>query len=469
MKIARPSAVLCPLPAVPKIRKCPPITGALAWVGVTLLGVAAVCCGEVRSQEAIQFSRNVAPILLQHCSSCHNAKKAEGNYRVDTFAELVKPGDSGLVPVAVEGEQDSELLRRLITTDVGERMPEGSEPLSTDEIEQVRRWLAAGALFDGADPQLELTFVVPAPRHPQPPDTYPLAIPVNAVAFSPAGDQVIVGGYHELTVWDAATGKLVRRIDNIGQRTYAIRSGPAGDSIAVACGQPGRSGEVRLLDWPSGQVTAVVARSADVALDVAFRPDGTQLAVAGADSLIQIVDLETMHVVSTLAGHADWVTAIGWSRDGGRLVSASRDKTAKVFEAGTGELLTTYAGHAAAVRGVMLSADATHVFSAGADNQLHRWETIGGKRVAAVGLRGTGFHLSGDEANLLVPSSDGRLLQIDLTKNAIATAFVGLSDWATAAAWHPPTGRVVAGSFIGEVAVWGLNDSKPTHRWVAKP
>lgn len=449
--------------------RCPTITGAAAWLGVALLVGAAVCCRETRGQEAIQFSRDVAPILLQHCTSCHNAKKAEGSYRVDTFAELLKPGDSGLVPIAVESEQESELLRRLMTTDAAQRMPEGSDPLSADEIQQVRRWLEAGALFDGADPQLELTYVVPAKRHPEPPVTYPLAVPVNAVAFSPAGDQVIVGGYHELTVWDAATGKLVRRIDNIGQRTYAIRSGPAGDSIAVACGQPGRSGEVRLLDWSSGQVTAVVARSADVALDVAFRPDGTQLAVAGADSQIQIVDLETMQVVSTLAGHADWVTAIGWSRDGARLVSASRDKTAKVFEANTGELLTTYAGHGAAVRGVMMSADGTHVFSAGADNQLHRWETTGGKRIAAVGLGGTGFHITGDEANLLVPSSDGRLLQMDLTKNAIATAFVGLSDWATSVAWDPPTGQVVAGSFNGEVAVWSLTDPKPTHRWVAKP
>lgn len=421
------------------------------------------------ADESILFSRDVAPILIANCTSCHNAKKAEGSYRIDTFAELLKSGDSGELPVAQQAGHVSELLRRLITDDESERMPEGSDSLPAAEIEIVKRWLEAGAKFDGADQDLALTFVAPPPRHPQPPKSYNVSVPVTAVAFSPDGAEVLVGGYHEITVWDASEGTLVRRIDNVGQRTFAIRPSVDGKLIAVACGEPGRSGEVRLIDFATGEVTAVVARATDVALDVAFRPDGAQLAVAGADSLIQIVDLKTMQTVKTLAGHADWVTAIGWSGDGKRLVSGSRDKSAKLFEAETGELLTTYSGHGAAVRGVMMSADGKHVFSSGADKQLHRWEATGGKRIAVVGLGGEGFHITGNETTLFVPSSDTRLLQIDLAKNAVDKAFAGLTDWAMTSDWHRETGQVVAGAYSGEVAVWSIADAVAVSRWVAKP
>lgn len=422
-----------------------------------------------RGDQPILFSRDVAPVLLENCTSCHNAKKAEGSYRLDTFAELLKPGDSGSMPIAMEIGQESELLRRLITDDLTERMPEGGDALAPAKIELIRNWLADGAKFDGSNQELELTFVVPARRHPDPPTTYPVPIPVTAVTFSPKGDQVIASGYHEVTIWDSATGTLARRMGNIGQRTFAIRTSPDGHQIAAAGGQPGVSGEVRLLDFVSGEVTAVVARSTDVVLDVAFRPDGQQIAVAGADSLIHIVDLETLQTVQTMAGHADWVTAVGWSSDGLRLVSASRDKTAKVFEATTGELLNTYAGHAAAVRGVMMSADGTHVFSVGADNQWHRWEASGGKRIAVLGLGGEGFQITGNESTHWVPVSNGRLLQIDVSKNAIEKSFVGLSDWAITAAWNPEAEQVVVGAFNGEVAVWELADPTAIHRWLAKP
>ncbi|MGB1814755.1 MAG: c-type cytochrome domain-containing protein [Rubripirellula sp.] len=42
----------------------------------------------------ISFRRDVAPIFLENCVACHDAKKAEGGYRIDTFTELCKPGDS---------------------------------------------------------------------------------------------------------------------------------------------------------------------------------------------------------------------------------------------------------------------------------------------------------------------------------------------------------------------------------------
>lgn len=422
------------------------------------------------AQEPISFRTQIAPILVEHCVACHSAKKAEGGYRIDTFTELSKPGDSGVATLTPQGDFPGELLRRLITEDESERMPEQSDPLTMEQIELVRGWLAAGANFDAPSPDEPLAFVIPPPRYPDPPANYAGVIPVTAIAFTPAGDQVLVGGYHEITVWNVADGQLARRIPNLGQRIFAIAVSPDGTKLAAACGEPGRGGEVRIVDFVSGEVTAVVGRSADVALDVAFRPNSNQLAIAAADSLIRIVDLTTLETVRTLASHADWVTALAWRADGQRLVSASRDKSAKVFDGETGELLTSYQGHGAPVRGVIVTPDGQHVLSTGNDNRIHRWELTGGKQIAVIPVGAEGFRLSpGGDGFVLVPLADKRLVRIDLSTNAVGQTFTGLSDWAMVSAWHGATGRIAAGDYSGQVRVWELGKADWFSDWMAKP
>ena len=57
------------------------------------------------------------------------------------------------------------------------------------------------------------------------------------------------------------------------QQIFDIEFSPDGKQIAVACGQPGKSGEVRILECEEGEVHAVLARSTDVIWEIAFRPN----------------------------------------------------------------------------------------------------------------------------------------------------------------------------------------------------
>lgn len=424
--------------------------------------------------DPVSFRQEIAPLLLDNCVACHGAKKAEGGYRVDTFAELLQAGDSGELPIVAgegeSGEEDrGELLRRLTSEDEFERMPAESEPLTKAQIAKVAAWVAAGAAFDGSDPNELLPFVIPPPRYPDAPASYPSTVPLTAIAFSPDGTQILAGGYHEVTVWNVETGALVRRISNIGQRVFGLEFSPDGATLAVACGAPGRSGEVRLVEFASGEVEAVIARSTDVALDVAFRPGTNELAIASADRQIRIVNVETLETIRAMTSHADWVTAVAWSDDGSRLVSASRDKSAKVFDAESGELLVSYQGHQAAVRGVGLSPDGQHAFSAGSDNFLHRWLISNGKSVGKVPLGGEGGRIVRGDGFVLVPSADERLLQIDLAKTSLTRQFEGFGDWALSAAWHANSGRVAGGSFDGELRIWNASSGELVKAWTAKP
>ncbi|WP_162006521.1 c-type cytochrome domain-containing protein [Roseimaritima sediminicola] len=417
---------------------------------------------------AVSFRSQIAPLLKQHCVACHNANTAEGGYRVDTYKELLVAGDSEAVPVSTDPEQPSELLRRLTTDDHGERMPADAEPLGAAEVQRFRDWLAAGAAFDGDDPEQTLDLVVPPPRHPDPPETYPAAVPVTAVAFSPDGSEVLSGGYHEVLVWNTE-GTLQRRIANVGQRTFALAFSPDGGTLAVACGEPGRSGEVRLIDYASGEIRGVVARSTDVALCLAFRPGTDELAVGGADSLVRIVDYKTQQPVRQLAGHADWVFAVAYSDDGRQFVSGSRDKSAKVFAAQTGQLQGNYQGHAAAVRGLVISPGGKQVFSVGGDSKLHRWNLADTKRVATVAAGGDAFAAVPGEGLILVANNAGSVLQVDVASNKVVRRYQGHQDWVLAAALHPASGRVAAGGYDGQLWLWNQADGQPISHWLAKP
>ncbi|MGI9427074.1 MAG: c-type cytochrome domain-containing protein, partial [Bythopirellula sp.] len=423
----------------------------------------------------VSYRSDIAPILLDNCLACHGPKKAEGGYRVDTYEKLFKAGDSGEMPIAASPDQVSELLRRITSTDESERMPADNEPLTSEQIELVKKWIAAGGLFDGENVSLTLALVIPPAQYADPPEVYRQAIPITATAFSPDGKLIVTSGYHEIAIWNTEDAKLVRRIKNVGQRVFALAFSPDGQTLAVGCGAPGRSGEVRLVDFNSGKIHGVVARANDVVLDLAYRPGTNELAIASADSTIRIVNVETLEEVRRLASHADWVTAIAWSNDGTRLASASRDKSAKVYDCATEELLSSYLGHGAAVRGVSILDDNKQVVSVGADKKLHRWNVEGAKKVAEVSVGGEGYKLVRNGPNVFVPCSDNRLLRVDLSNNSVAQVYKGHSDWVLTASCQPTTtgddkSRYIAsGAFDGEVRIWNIADAAIVRQWIAKP
>lgn len=432
-----------------------------------LLSVLSGTITALDAEESPSFRSQIAPILQANCVACHNAKKAEGNYRLDTFAELSQAGDSGEPPLTAGDPAASELLRRLTTADPSERMPAETDPLPPEQIAEVQRWIAAGAAFDGQDPDELLAFVIPAAQYPDPPPQYPSAVPITAIAFTPDARQIAAAGYHEVTIWNP-DGTLVRRVPNVGQRTYALKFSSDGNTLVVGGGEPGVSGEVRLVDFHSGQVRGVAARAADVVLAVAVHPAGGALAVASADKRIYLVDAETLETKRTIAAHADWVTAVAFNHDGSRLVSASRDKSCKVFDVENGQLLVSYQGHGATVRSVAFMPEGNEVLSVGDDNKLHRWAIEKAERKAEVALAGSGYQFSLGPSELFVPLTAGRVLKIGLGDNQIAAEYPGHSDWVLCTAIDLEGGQLAAGSYDGKVQVWSL-DGSPLHSWLAKP
>ena len=60
---------------------------------------------QIDRQASDFFEKEVRPIFVEHCQSCHGAKKHESNLRLDSPTGLINGGDSGPVIVANSPEQ----------------------------------------------------------------------------------------------------------------------------------------------------------------------------------------------------------------------------------------------------------------------------------------------------------------------------------------------------------------------------
>ena len=304
----------------------------------------------------VSFCKDLAPILARKCLKCHGPEKTKGGYQLHTFELALKAGESK-EPSIVPGEPGrSELFRRLAAKDEDDRMPQKDDPLPSDQISLFERWIKAGAPFDGPDPKAALNTLVPRGPHPEPPAAYPRAVPILALAFSPNGQELAVGGYHEITIWNPADGQLLRRIKNVAQRIHDLAFSPDGSLLAAAGGAPGQDGEVTLLDPANASPIRVLGTAPDSLLAVCFSPDGKRLAVGGTDNAIRLYDVADGKERWAVQQHADWVMALAFNQDGSHLASASRDRTARLYNAQTGELELTFNDHNAPVFAVAFSA-----------------------------------------------------------------------------------------------------------------
>ncbi|MBI5365386.1 MAG: hypothetical protein HZA53_19570 [Planctomycetes bacterium] len=118
-------------------------------LGSTFLFLGLAFQGTLRPSESDwSFERDVRGLFRAQCLVCHGPDEQKGGLRLDQRASLFERGDPLVVPGAPE---ESELLRRLTTTDADERMPKDRAPLSAEALARLRAWIADGAPWNDAD------------------------------------------------------------------------------------------------------------------------------------------------------------------------------------------------------------------------------------------------------------------------------------------------------------------------------
>ena len=422
------------------------------------------------SAAPVSFTREIAPLLQAKCNQCHGAEKSKGNYRLDTFDRLSTPGASGHLPIPSGRPNESELLRLCRAADPDDRMPQDAEPLPPGELDLLERWIVEGATFDGADRGTSLAEFAGPIVYPAAPVTYPRPMPVAALVFAPDGSELAVGGFHEVTVWTPTNGLLRRRLGQLPQRIYALAWHPTQPWLAVAGGEPGRSGEVRLVHIESADTVRRLAVAADVFLAAAFSPDGTRMVAGGADSSVSVFNVMTGRRERRLAVCADWVTALAWSPDGKRFAVASRDRTARVCDADTGEGITTFTAHSAAVNALAFSADGEKIFSGGRDRTVLQWNSRDAETKETVAAtEGEVLALIPAFEGVLSVGTEGRVRYQPFKDPKHITSYDGSGGRLNALAANETNRYFVAAGQDGWIHVWEMGKTNQIATWRAVP
>ncbi len=445
----------------------------------------------------VSFTKDIAPILLKRCTGCHGERANLGTYRAQTYQNLMKAGASGL-PAVVAGKPESSTLFQRITTKVEAiRMPKSDDPLSAEQIDLVRKWIAGGAKFDGKDVTTPLKNLLGTREQPAAPAVYRTAMPVMALAFAPGGKEVAVGGYHEVTLWNANSGALVRRFGHLPQRIQALAYSKDGKSLLVAGGTAGEYGEVDLLDAQTGARTYALDTFDDIVLAATFSADGRYIAAGGADMGVRCYEAATGKRVWNTKVHSDWVTSLSFSFDGRFVASASKDMTVKIYEARSGNLFATYLGHnrqlgqyrgQAPVYAVQFFPDSLNACSAGGGRWLQIWDPVktqqesgsaadqedrfakaGHARYYEHGFTREVYCLNIQGDHLFAGSADGTIKEFDLTTLKELRTYKGHTDYVFTLAADPTTHRLASGAYNGEVRLWDTQTGQCITTFKATP
>jgi WD40 repeat protein len=137
-------------------------------------------------------------------------------------------------------------------------------------------------------------------------------------------------------LWDARTGRLLRRLGDPSEQVMAVALSPDGRQLAG-----GGSGVVRVWDTATGKLVWSGDDHTAEVLAIAYAPDGSSVATAAADGLVKLRDPATGAVRRTLEGHGGGATSLAFSGDGALLACGDGQGATRLWDTKTGQLLRT--------------------------------------------------------------------------------------------------------------------------------
>ena len=297
------------------------------------------------------------------------------------------------------------------------------------------------------------------------PQTYARPVPATALAFSPDGRQLAVSGYYEVTIWNVSDGMSpesnwpptgANHLHRMAPASAAARGGgwftePMG---TVALADPSNIAPVRYLcDLP------------EVALSVAFSPDGTRMAAGCGDRTVRLFNPVTGRERKILKLHADWVQTVAFSPDGERLLSASRDRTARVINP------ATLRCSPATPRTTRRSSQppfprTTRAPGALRGGIIQRWDSSNGEKKGEI--KGADFISLLPVGSAMITTATDRKLRVYEDDKQKAT-WDGPSDYPQCVAASPDGRTIAIGGSDGVVTLVEATDGKTVGHFIVQP
>ena len=413
-------------------------------------------------QIEIDFETQVLPILQNRCFSCHSARKIDANGSVTkpkggVQLDSVKGIETSLQgEVIMAGEPEDSLLYQRITLPEGDTgiMPpqEESVPLTKQETDLIRKWIAHGADYGewtGNQSDLKLSTANTNSHQPI------IMPPITALAFSPDGKSVVACSQAGLHVYDFPTLSLQRTVEVSAHNIHDLAFSPNGDQLAVGGGNPAIEGIIEIFSWLEGKSVRVLKEHQDSVTAVAWR-DASSLASASLDRRIIIWDLPTGTAMQQLEGHSKGVSSLCFLSDKDILVSTGIDQSVRVWDLTSGELIRSMNNHTLPVHDLALrpgESGLPMIISAGGDRTVRFWQPTIGRMVKFARLEEAPLDTAwlNDGSRVVAVCTDGAVRFVDPDSVEVTGEIPALNGWAYSLAVHPTDGSVVVGGQNAQV------------------
>jgi WD40 repeat protein len=207
-----------------------------------------------------------------------------------------------------------------------------------------------------------------------------------AVAFDQYGDSGIVQRSH-VVVWDIDAPDKPRKVLDVPRFTHGLAFSPDSRQLYTGVDTTLQLSDVdsriSVHDLDTGQVHRTLPLPG---YPFALSPDGKTIAAAADDGAtgndLIITDAATGRQTDRLRGHTEDVLDIAFSPDGTQIASSSADRSIILWDTATGAQRQRLRGHASSVPGIAFDPTSDTLISAGADRLLLRWDRTGERQFA---------------------------------------------------------------------------------------
>jgi hypothetical protein len=344
----------------------------------------------------VTYDDQLAPILRQRCSSCHNPTAKKADFDVTSYSSLMKGGSSG--PVIEPGDPDSSHFFALVTRQSEPFMPQNADKLPDGEIDLIKRWITGGALENSgskaAAPKPKKVIAVDSTPGKRP-DVIPMpprmvlepafqmshAPMARSIATSPWAPLVAITSQRQVLLYNTNTLDLVGVFAFPEGQPNVVRFSRDGRLLLAGGGKPAASGRVVVWDITAGERVFEVGKELDAVLAADISADHKRIALGDSHRVVRVFSTETGALQYQLKKHTDWILAVEFSPDGVLLATADRNGGLCVWETETGHEYLTLAAHTAAVNAVAWRGDSNVLASASEDATLRLWEMENGTQV----------------------------------------------------------------------------------------